>query len=397
MAFADDFNRANGPLAGTNGWLAHPTTVDAHLISSARVLCPVSQAVTYAAPDVGSADYRISVDLINPAVSQPTNYYGILARASSSVLSGYHARWNSGNVQLYSVVGGTLTQLGGNVAKTLPQHENHKLALVCEGNQISVEWDGVSVIGPVTNSAHSGEGVIILRSGSSLALFDNLLVEAIGGSPPAGTVTIGTITPTSDGASVAFTYDDTDQTGYKYRIDGGTALSAGTSSPLVITGQSPGTYSVEICATNADGDGAWSDAEGYTVAAATGINPGAGTITITGYAPAVAQTGGASLTPGAGSLSITGYAPTIARTTLGTIVTPVLKNNTGTVLANETGVVVNVYHSTTGALVLQKTGLTSSALGVVTVTDDALEAGTTYAYEVVLSSNGRRLPTAEAA
>ena len=74
------------------------------------------------------------------------------------------------------------------------------------------------------------------------------------------------------------------------------------------------------------------------------------------------------------------------------ITTPVLKNNTGTVLASETGVVVNVYNASTGALVLQKTGLTSNASGIVTFTDAALAAATSYAYEVVLSGGRRRLP-----
>jgi hypothetical protein len=74
------------------------------------------------------------------------------------------------------------------------------------------------------------------------------------------------------------------------------------------------------------------------------------------------------------------------------ITTPVLKNNTGTVLASETGVVVNVYNNSTGALVLQKTGLVSTTSGIVTFTDGALSAATSYAYEVVLSGGRRRLP-----
>jgi len=70
-----------------------------------------------------------------------------------------------------------------------------------------------------------------------------------------------------------------------------------------------------------------------------------------------------------------------------------LKNNTGTVLANETGVIVNVYDQTSGVLVLHKTGQTSNASGIVTVADAVLTPGTTYAYEVVLTS-ARRLPVA---
>ncbi len=76
--------------------------------------------------------------------------------------------------------------------------------------------------------------------------------------------------------------------------------------------------------------------------------------------------------------------------------TPPLKNNTGQLLANETNVVVNVYNSTTGALVIRKTGLASDSFGVVQVRDLALSAGVTYSYEVVLQTNGRRLPTATA-
>lgn len=81
----------------------------------------------------------------------------------------------------------------------------------------------------------------------------------------------------------------------------------------------------------------------------------------------------------------------------GTITTPVMKNNTGTILANETGVIVNVYSATTGVLVVRKTGQTSSAGGIVTVVDALIIPATLYAYEVILTANGRRLPTATAA
>ncbi len=80
---------------------------------------------------------------------------------------------------------------------------------------------------------------------------------------------------------------------------------------------------------------------------------------------------------------------------VGTIVSPVLKNNTGTILASVTGIVANVYHQTTGALVVRKTGLSSDADGIVTIADTAIAVGTTYAYELDLTaaSLGRRLPT----
>lgn len=76
---------------------------------------------------------------------------------------------------------------------------------------------------------------------------------------PSGTVTIGAITPTSSGASVAITYDGGDATGFEYRIDGGSAVSGGSASPIVVSGLSASTeYDLEIRPTNDGGEGAWS-------------------------------------------------------------------------------------------------------------------------------------------
>lgn len=108
-------------------------------------------------------------------------------------------------------------------------------------------------------------------------------------------------------------------------------------------------------------------------------------------------TGGAngSATGSPSSASITSPAATATGTTAGsgTITTPALKNNTGTILASLSGWTVNVYNASTGALVVQKTGLTTSAGGVLTVSDAAITTGTTYAYEPVHATYGRRLPT----
>jgi hypothetical protein len=138
------------------------------------------------------------------------------------------------------------------------------------------------------------------------------------------------------------------------------------------------------------------------IAAGGGGTPASGTISwteagdtasISGSVASGTVTASISWTEASDTASLTGNVAVSG----GTITTPVLKNNTGTVLANETGVIVNVYNQSTGVLVLQKTGLTSNASGVVTITDAALTPGTTYAYEVVLTSNRRRLPLAPAA
>jgi hypothetical protein len=62
-----------------------------------------------------------------------------------------------------------------------------------------------------------------------------------------------------------------------------------------------------------------------------------------------------------------------------------MKNNTGTLLANETGITVHVYQ-VGGGFVVTKTGETTDASGVMTLSDAALSTGTTYRLIYVLAS-----------
>lgn len=145
-------------------------------------------------------------------------------------------------------------------------------------------------------------------------------------------------------------------------------------------------------------------ADPYQALAASTDGTGTGTpasITIVAPTATASGTGGADCT-GTGapaSVSLTAPTATAAGTTAGsgTITTPALKNNTGTVLASISGWSVNVYNVTTGAFIVQKTGLTTSAGGVLTITDASIVSGTTYAYEPFHATYGRRLPTSSAA
>lgn len=126
------------------------------------------------------------------------------------------------------------------------------------------------------------------------------------------------------------------------------------------------------------------------VAGSQSVNPGVGSLTITGYAPTVSQSGGSNtaVNPGVGSLAITGYAPTVAQTTLGTVTTAdPLKNNTTGVQANLTGLYVNVL-STTGTIVVGKSGQTTNASGYLAVTDALIIPGTYYHLAFVGPSTG---------
>ena len=80
-----------------------------------------------------------------------------------------------------------------------------------------------------------------------------------------------------------------------------------------------------------------------------------------------------------------------------TITLPVLKNNTGTLLADVVGATVHVYAVATGNKVVSKTGQTSNASAVMAITDPALVAGTEYRCVIVLASGAEGLQKATAA
>ena len=162
-----------------------------------------------------------------------------------------------------------------------------------------------------------------------------------GGSVPAGITTVGAITTTETTAEVNYSYNDTDETGFKYRLDGGSLVDVALVNPFTITGLTQGTaYAVEVLAYNATGDGTLS-------------------------------------TP---ATNFTTDAAVIAS------ITAELKNNTGQLLINETGITADVYNPVNGVLVVRKTGLTSDGSGVVTFSDALMSPVTGYNVVIELTS-----------
>ena len=191
-----------------------------------------------------------------------------------------------------------------------------------------------------------------------------------------------------------------------------TSLHGGAAPETVATASLVDAWDLKIQAASHIGvNGRVLTATGTTQGATHPISRGATDATGTGApasitlsVPTGSATGTVGATNGTGtgtlqSIILTAPAGTATGTSAGsgTITTPVMKNNTGTVLANETGVIVNVYNASTGALIVQKTGQTSNASGIVTISDALIVPATTYAYEVVLTGSRRRLPTASAA
>lgn len=279
-----------------------------------------------------------------------------------------------------------------------------------------------------------------------IAIFDRILTDAevadlhgslgasnafalvSAGVPPSGTVTIGTITPSSTSASVPYTYSASDQTGFEYRLNGGTAASIG-ASPATISGLTAGTpYSLEVRAINAAGAGAWSAAANFTTEAegpgnlppsfdgpsiaaisategvalsaldvssrfsdaesaltfsAVGSWPAGVTVSSAGVISGTPTTAGTysglqvratdagALTADSNTFSITVAAAALPSTIT---VTEPLKNNTGTTLANRSGVGVAFLRAEDFTY-----GLTTDASGILApITDAAIVTGQQY-------------------
>ena len=114
----------------------------------------------------------------------------------------------------------------------------------------------------------------------------------------------------------------------------------------------------------------------------------------------------ASITSGSGSITttitatlanITGAITGTGSTANGTFTSEVLKDYAGNVLASVSLNYVRFYNDTTGALVLNKTGVSTNASGIVTFSNGALVSGTTYRVDWETSAGSRRMPRKAAA
>ena len=90
--------------------------------------------------------------------------------------------------------------------------------------------------------------------------------------------------------------------------------------------------------------------------------------------------------------NIAGAITSTGSTTNGTFTSEVLKDYAGNVLANTALNFVRFYNDTTGALVLNKTGVSTNGSGIVSFSDAALVAGTTYRVDWETAAGSRRMP-----
>lgn len=122
----------------------------------------------------------------------------------------------------------------------------------------------VGAAGQVTGSDGNYTLVKINASGAAEAITYNISNPAA----PQGTVTISNVSVTVTTATVTFSYDDTDQTGFEYRLDAGSWSAA--VSPQEITGLTAATqYALEVRAVNGAGNGT-AASQNFTTASLSG-------------------------------------------------------------------------------------------------------------------------------
>lgn len=198
-----------------------------------------------------------------------TALFGIILRAQDST-NYYLGRYSNGSAQIYKFVNNTATLLNS-ATVTLPINTDVPLRFEAVGTTLNLYFNGdISPTVAATDSEFPAAGKVGFRLDTGAAYIDNFTADdqSAGGVVPQGTVTIGSITHDHNSATVSFTYSDTDQTGFEYRLNGGVATAV-PSSPISLSALTPEMpYDVEVRAVNASGAGAWSAVSSFTTDAA---------------------------------------------------------------------------------------------------------------------------------
>lgn len=189
FASADFTGTDSTELSAVDGNWAKISPATGNLtISSNRIIGDAgATAAYYHSASPGTADYSVSCDIIRQSTGTVSGA-GVVGRASTGAQTYYHARYNAGQVQLYKFVSGTATLLGtAYTTGTLTVGVAYRLELVMNGTSISAKWDGVTRVGPVTDSAITANGNAGVRFlAGSIPVMDNFSADTFGGGGGGG-------------------------------------------------------------------------------------------------------------------------------------------------------------------------------------------------------------------
>lgn len=202
-------------------------------------------------------------------------------------------------------------------------------------------------------------GILLVGSGNAAPTFPGPNIGAQSG-------TVGL----SVSNSVASKFSDSDALTFSAIGSWPPGLSVSSAGVITGTPTTAGTYaSLSVRATDTIAQTVDSDTFTYTISAA------AAGATISATTAAATFSGSAQ--PASG---------------LGTFTSEVLKDNTGAVVASKGLTFVALYHDTTNALVVKKTGLSTNGSGIFSFADAAITTGQTYRVDWEDADGRRRMP-----
>jgi hypothetical protein len=260
-----------------------------------------------------------------------------------------------------------------------------------------------TMTGTVTSSGVTSSGFTIDWSGTTRS--DNVAVTGYETSPDAGTTWIdrGNVT------SVTFTglAASTSYTRLVRAYDAAANKSTPALSIVVVTSAPAGDTTVPVLAgsitqstiTSTSSQITWPAGSDNVAVTAYEVSKDNGTTyvdvgnvltyTFTGLTASTAYTQRVRAKDAVGNVSTPALslAVTTSAVAVGSFTSRPLVNNTGTVLASQSGWTVRINNGTTGSLIATKTALTTSSLGVLAYSDAGCTVGTTYEH-IYVSSNG---------
>lgn len=229
-----------------------------------------------------SPNYRVTGKFFITATTSGPQL-GISGRVSADAATYYHARIVSGTgIQLVRFLNGTALTLA-TAPYTVAVNAEPVLALVMDGDQISVELNGAVVIPAVTDTAITEAGYIGVRAlnNNSQLTLDEMSAETL---DTGGGATTTTVSPAAAALMV---------TGYAPSV-AQTANQAVSPAPagLIVTGFAPM----------------------VTQTSGNAISPTPAALVVQGYAPLIEQTRTLEVSPAPAGLVVQGWAPTITQT-----------------------------------------------------------------------------------
>lgn len=289
---SDNFTYTADTNLTSFGWGAHRGSIFSDATGT-KATPALTSSSEYYLPTVTppSADYAVRADITFDGTESSGSILGVIARSSSYEATYYLAFvvWGSvsGQFVIRRMRAGSATALvtvGAGTVYNTTGTKTAELHVVTNGAQVELEfwWDGALVASAIdthadriTDAGYPGIGKnAATRYGS---FWDNFEAEVIGGASPPIAPTIDTTTSiTQTGATVNWTDNSADETGFKVEYSASpysswttATTTAADATSYALTGLTPGvTYKARVASTNANGDSAWVETAEFTTAAA---------------------------------------------------------------------------------------------------------------------------------